>query len=583
MGRRRALPALALWPCLMAARTPEPQDDLVLRAMRDELKRSAGLRLANLEPPYYVEYGLHDGESLSVTATLGALVSAQRNRFRSPRIQVRVGDYKFDNTNYAYGGGQPGGPEGQMPIDDSYDALRRHFWLASDRAYKSALQALARKRSALQNMNVPDELPDFARAAAARTYAAYAKEPLDEEEWKQTLKDVSAVFAAYPEIVSSSLDLQAVQGVFRFLNSEGAEASVPERIMFLTVKAAALANDGMSLRLSRVFHALSFEHMASRGELRRGALEMAETLRALSRAPAGEPYTGPVLLEGEAAAQLLADLLGRGLAARRRPVSDPGRPIAFAAGDFEGRIGTRILPEWMDVVDDPTQTEWRGRPLLGHYRVDLEGVPARPVVLVEKGHLKSLLCTRQPVRGQEGSNGRARLPGAFGAKQASFGNLFVHATQTVSREELRKKLLSLCALLGRPYGLIVRRLDFPSSASAAEFRRLASRISEGGGRPLSLPVLVYRLYPDGREELVRGLRFRGFSSRSLRDIVAASEETTVFDFLDNGAPFALMGAGAFVAECSVIAPSVLFEEMQLERADEEIPVPPVVPPPAASN
>jgi hypothetical protein len=581
MGGPGGWAAAVLSPLLAFGQVQEPKDDIVLRAMRDELKRTAGLTLASLETPYYIEYGLHDGESLSIAATLGALVSVQRNRFRAPRIQVRVGGYKFDNTNYVHSDAQlGGGMEGQMPIDDSYDGLRRHLWLASDRAYKSALQAMARKRSALQNVNVPDDLPDFARAAPARTFAAFAKEPLNEEEWKQKLKTLSAVFAGYPEIVSSDVDLQAVQGVFRYLNSEGFEARVPERIMFLTVKARALAKDGMSLRFSEVFHALSFDRMASETELRKGMLEMAEHLRALSRAPVGEAYTGPVLLEGEASAQLLGDLLGRNLAARRRPVSEPGRHVPFVEGEFDGRIGTRILPEWMDVVDDPTQTEWRGRSLLGHYLVDLEGVPALPVSLVEKGYLKSLLRTRQPVRGQEGTNGRARLPGAFGAKAAGFGNLFVRASQTVSRDELRKKLLGLCGALGKPYGLVVRRLDFPSSASMGEFRRLASRMAQGGGRPVSLPILVFRLYPDGREELVRGLRFRGFSTRSLRDIVAASEETIVFDFLDNGAPFALMGAGAFVAESSVIAPSVLFEEMQLERADDEIPVPPVVPPPA---
>jgi hypothetical protein len=236
----------------------------------------------------------------------------------------------------------------------------------------------------------------------------------------------------------------------------------------------------------------------------------------------------------------------------------------------------------MDVVDDPTQTEWRGRALLGHYQVDLEGVPARPVNLVEKGMLKNLLRTRQPIRAGEGSNGRARLPGGFGAKAPGFGNLFVHARQTVSVEELRKKLVNLCRLSGKPYGIIIRRMDFPSSASMEEFRRMASRMAQAGGHPVSLPVVVSLLHTDGREETVRGLRFRGLSGRSLRDIVAASEDTTVFDYLDNSAPFALMGASSFAAESSVIAPSVLFEELQLERAEEEIPKPPIVPPPAVA-
>ena len=566
------------------AQAQEPEGDVVLRAMRDELKRSVSLTLANLERPYFIEYALHDGESLSISATLGALVSSYRSRFRAPRIQVRVGDYKFDNTNYvlsdfSFGGGVEAG---QMPVEDSYDGLRHHFWLATDRAYKSALQSIARKRAALQNVSVREDLPDFARAEAARSLLEFRKESVDEEEWKQRMRTLSAVFAGYPEIVNSSADMEAVLGVFRYVNSEGSEARTPEKLIYVRVKATAIAPDGMSLRLAEVFHSRVLDRMSSDVELKKGALDLAETLRLLARAPIGEAYTGPVLFESRAAAQLFAEVLGRNLAARRRPVSEPGRPLPFVDSEFEGRIGSRILPEWMDVVDDPTQTEWRGRALLGHYQVDLEGVPARPVNLVEKGMLKNMLRTRQPVRAGEGSNGRARLPGGFGAKAPGFGNLFVHARQTVSMEEMRKKLVNLCRLSGKPYGIIIRRMDFPSSASMEEFRRIASRMSQAGGHPVSLPVVVSLLHTDGREEPVRGLSFRGLSGRSLRDIVAASEDTTVFDYLDNSAPFALMGAGSFVAESSVIAPSVLFEELQLERAEEEIRKPPIVPPPSVA-
>ena len=80
-------------------------------------------------------------------------------------------------------------------------------------------------------------------------------------------------------------------------------------------------------------------------------------------------------------------------------------------------MGARVLPDTFDVVDDPTQKEWRGRPLFGSYEVDREGVVPKPLRLIEKGVLKNYLLTRQPVRGYEGSNGRARLPGNFGAQR----------------------------------------------------------------------------------------------------------------------------------------------------------------------
>jgi hypothetical protein len=141
--------------------------------------------------------------------------------------------------------------------------------------------------------------------------------------------------------------------------------------------------------------------------------------------------------------------------------------------------------------------------------------------------------------------------------------------------------MDLCRQRGKPYGLLVRKMDFPSSAPMAAVRRLIESMAQdgGGGRPVSVPILAYRVYSDGREELVRGLRFKGLSTRSLRDIVAAGGEPVVFDYLENGAPFAVMGAASFVAESSIIAPGVLFEELQLERSEQELPKLPIVAPP----
>ena len=277
----------------------------------------------------------------------------------------------------------------------------------------------------------------------------------------------------------------------------------------------------------------------------------------------------------------MSELVGRNLALTRKPVTEPGRPGAFTTSDLEGRQGARILPEWLDVIDDPTQTEWHGHPLFGHYRVDEEGVTPKALTLVEKGILKNYLLTRLPMRGYTGSNGRARLPANFGTQSAAATNLFVKAHKTTSLAKLQKKMMDLCKARGRPYGIIVRKMDFPSSAALDEVRRMMASQS-GSGRPVSLPVMVYRLYPDGREELVRGLHFKGLNVKSLKDIVAASDESNVFEFLENGAPFALIGAGNFVAESAVIAPSLLVDDLELARTEEEFPRSPVVPPPGLS-
>jgi hypothetical protein len=203
------------------------------------------------------------------------------------------------------------------------------------------------------------------------------------------------------------------------------------------------------------------------------------------------------------------------------------------------------------------------------------------VRLVEKGVLKNYLLTRQPVRGYSSSNGRARMPGSYGASTAGISNLFVRASETVPVAELKKKLIELCQARGKSYGIVVRKMDFPSSASFDEVRRLLQ--GSQGGRPVSLPLLVYKLFPDGHEELVRAVRFRGLNVRSLKDILAAGDDNAVFEFMDNSAPFALIGATGFTAEAAVIAPSILVDDLELHPLEDELPKLPVVPPPDTAS
>jgi hypothetical protein len=313
----------------------------------------------------------------------------------------------------------------------------------------------------------------------------------------------------------------------------------------------------------------------------RAIASLAENVSALAKAEKAEGYNGPVVFEREAAAQIFAQVIGKNLALAKRPVMEPGRPGAVPSSELEGRFGARILPEWMDLVDDPTQTEWRGRPLFGHYLVDMDGVAPTPLSVVEKGVLKNFLLTRQPARNFKSSNGHARLQGGFGANTAGIGNLFVKASETVTPAELKRKMIEICKTRNKPYGILVRKMDYPSSASFEELRRLLTGSASSGGsaKPVSIPILAYKVYPDGREELVRGLRFRGFNARSFKDILAASDENFVLEFLDNSAPMALMGGGGTVAQSCVIAPSVLIDDLEMERMEDEFPKIPIVPPP----
>ncbi len=566
---------------------PAREPDVLLRAMKDELARSRQLRIISLDPPYFFEYCVADEQTYSVNASLGALIATSQTSVRIPLVKVRVGDYSFDNTGHilseAYSGSRYD-PD-QLPLDENYLAFREAFWLATDRVYKTAEDAIARKRASVKNMNLPDQLPDFSKAPVEHAVLPIKNQRVNEAGWKDRVVKLSAIFSEYPQVLSSSVEMQAQKATNYLANSEGTVLRTPEDLAFIRVTARGLAPDGTEVRDAAVIQSFDVNGLPGEAELRRQMTQVANDVTALSQAAAGEPYDGPVLFEAEAAAQLFGQVLGDNLKITRKPIVDPGRTAPFVASELENRIGSRILPEWMDVVDDPTQTEWRGHTLLGHYLYDIEGVKAAPLVLVEKGTLKAFLLTRTPTsKGFDGSNGRARFTGAFGSDFPGFGSLFVRATQTVSAPDLKKKLIELCHERNKPYGMLVRKLDFPSTASFEEFRRMtASMAQSGGARPVSLPLLVYRVYPDGKEELVRRLRFRGLSVRTLKDIVAASDENYVFDFIDSNAPLALTGAGSFVSSASVIAPSILLDELEFEPVQEDVPKPPIVPPPPLSG
>ncbi len=569
--------------------TSQPQNansDPLLRAMKDEIKRVAELiRLhLTLDPPYYTEYRTEDTVSHSIAASLGALVEETDAAFRVPSVQLRVGTANFDNTDYVYSEFYPGNryDPGRLPLDNDYLAFRQVFWLATDRAYKTAEGAIARKRASLKNLSQAEGMPDFSPAPAAHLILPVQRQPFASPAWKSEVIRLSALFDAYPKVFSSGVQLESSQSVNYIVTSEGSELRTPEDLAYVRVAAHGQAPDGTEVRDASVFQAFYADGLPSEEALSREVKAVGEHVTALSQAPAGEAYDGPVLFEAPAAAQLFGQLLGDNLKLTRKPVTDPGRPSRYASSELENRLGSRILPEWMDVVDDPTQTQYRGHTLLGHYVYDMEGVAPHPLTLVEKGVLKNFLLTRTPVfKDYPGSNGRARMTGPYGGRWPGFGNLFIRASQTTPAADMKSKLMELCRTGNKPYGILIRKLDYPSTASVEEWERKMQ--AAGGSHLVVPPLLAYKIYPDGREELVRGLWFDGVSTRSFKDIVAASDENYVFDMIDSNAPFALVGAGSFTTTSSIVAPALLFEEMQLEPAQDETQKPPIVPPPALTS
>lgn len=579
--------SLALAGALAALASAQDSDPL-LRALKDEMARSRQLKIAGLDAPYFFEYRVEDTNSFTASATLGALLSARESHVRIPMVSVRVGDYAFDNTNHVYSdayGGSRYDPD-ELPLEDNYAAFRQVLWLGTDRAYKTAEDAIARKRSSLKNMSLPEPLPDFSKAAPVEAVLPIQRYPADSAAWKDRVVKLSAVFSDYPEVLASGVEMHISHSANYVVNSEGTAERTPEDVAYIRVRASTLAPDGTTVRDAEVIQAFDENSLPAETELRRQVADVAKNVSALAGAPLGEAYDGPMLFEARAAAQLFGEVLGDNLKVTRKPVADSGRGAPHVASEFENRIGSRVLPDWMDVVDDPTQAEWHGHTLMGHYSYDIEGVAPKPLPLIEKGVLKTYLLTRTPVfKGSEASNGHARLTGPFGTRGAGFGNMFVRASETVPAADMKKKLMEMCQQRNKPFGVLVRKLDYPSSASLDELRRMAASMAQsgGGGRPVPGPLLIYKVYPDGKEELMRGVRFRGVSARSLKDIAAASDENFVFDLIDSNAPLALMGAGSYLTTASIIAPAILFDELELEPIQEEVPKPPIVPAPSLTG
>ncbi len=538
--------AVMLSPVLCAAEEPV-EGDVVLRALVDELARSMELQLEDLEKPYLIQYKVEDRTGHWLAATHGAITQADRTRRRSFSSRVRVGGYDLDNTNFV--GGSRGGTRTSLPVDDDYVALRQGIWTATDRQYKGAVEALTRKRSYLEQKNIEDRPPDYTAAEPVTHLQSRAELKFDEATWRQRLEVVSGRFGKYPAIQNSEVSLVAGVVTDYTVNSEGTRLRVSDTGILLTLRADLQATDGMRLGDQRVFGGESFAELPTTEELVAAVDELCASLAELATAPILEEYTGPVLFEARAAGQVLASLLAPGLAGRPDPIGAPGR----SDDSLEKKLGKRILPRTFQVQDDPTVKRVDGKLLFGWYDYDAEGVPARRVQLVADGMLETMVMSRTPTRKIQGTTGHGRN-GRFGADaQATTANLFVSDEAGLEDDELKQALIEACQDEDLEFGLRITALD-----------------NVGSGY-LSDPVFAYRVYvEDGREELIRGVEFRPVEVRALRRILAAGKNRHVLNYFTPGS-----GLGA-----AVVAPALLFDELELSKVEEEFDKLPILDAPA---
>lgn len=558
---------------LLPAQGAEARDDVMARAMKDELARSMEkLQVENLEKPYFVSYRALERQAVTVRGTLGSLLSSADQTVRELNVEVRVGDYSLDNMNFLSSSFRPSRVSRMfsgavlLPLEDNYKEIRRQIWLATDSAYKKALEDLSKKRSVLQNKTRTEEIADFSKESPLQTTDLQGTVQVDRTVAEELVRSVSSLFRETPDVFTSEVKFEVINFHTRYLNSEGGSYEKSSSYTSLISKAGTQAKDGMSIEDFVAFYGRSPEDLPDQSQIIGGVRAMALRLAELRTAPLIDLYNGPVLFEGQAAAELFAQALAPRLVAVRRPLSDDPRfqRIAEQARNpLQDRLGARVLPRFLNVTDDPTRTEYDGHVLVGGYSVDGQGVKARKTALIQRGVLTTLLSDRTPSPGLNQSSGNRR------GSSLSPSNLFVTSTNELSNEQLKQELLSLVGELGKEYGVIVKRLGNGSFRSFQdETRRF---LLPPGPETIRVEgaILVYKVYPDGREELIRNAETSSFSVGAFKDIVATSDNSIVHTI-----PFQLPFRNPMVRPSrtvvSYIVPSLLFEEVTLKRPSGEI-------------
>jgi predicted Zn-dependent protease len=505
------------------------------------------LRLPGYEPPYYVGYTVRDVEATQIGARYGSLYDDSTRHDRLIVADVRVGSYELDSS----GGSETllllgaDGPSWVAPKDAPLEpdpaALRNSLWLVTDEKYKEALANFLKKRSRAVYREAGEErAPSFTRETPQRHVDPARPLALDRDRWRRIARQVSALFRAHPHVFDSGVRVMTNRQVRWIATSEGTRLVTESTIVGLHVAATARAPDGQLLEDGRDFYGRTEADLPSEAALRTAVAELAAELKALQSAPVIDPYTGPAILEPEAAGVLFHEAVGHRLEGERLDDDKEGQT-------FKGQIGRPVLPTFLSVSDDPTQTMAAATPLNGSYAFDDQGTPAQRVALIRDGLLESYLLSRQPVKPFTRSNGHGRAQGGR-MPTARMANLLVESRKAVSHEELKRQLLAEVRRQGRPHGLIIRDISGGNTNTT----------SYGYQAFKGTPRLVYRVdAATGKEELVRGVELVGTPLASVNKVLATDDAPRVF----NG----FCGAESGYVPVSTIAPALLVGEIELQR------------------
>jgi TldD protein len=530
----------------------------VLTAMQDELDRSMAALSKGDPPAYFISYTVADREESEVSGSNGALLTSGDNRGRWLEVQTRVGSYQLDDT-HKLGDRRPSwtSPGTNAALDNDIPILRREIWRETDRQYRAASEALIKVKTSqqVQVQTAEGNAPDFSREAPHTSIGTPVEIHVDRKPWEERVRKYTAAFSKSPAVLNSIATFTALGANQYQVNTEGTKLAFGQVHYRLELYVQSKAPDGMDINRYANFDWLTPKDAPDDKTVLDRVQTMIQETEALDKAPLVDPYAGPALLTGRAAAVFFHEVFGHRAEGFRQKDINEGQT-------FTSKIGEQILPDFISIKDDPTEAQFHGQMLLGNYAFDDEGAPAQNVSLVESGVLKTFLMSRSPLTDIPHSNGHGRRQPGF-VPVARQGNLIVSSRRTVTDDQLRAKLIELIKAQGRPFGLLIDDI-----AGGFTFT--------GRGQPQAfqvLPLVVYKVFPDGRpDQLVRGVDIVGTPLVSLTKIVATGDTPDIF----NG----YCGAESGSVPVSAVAPAILISEMEVQKKETSTDKPPILPPPA---
>ncbi|MFA6094094.1 MAG: metallopeptidase TldD-related protein [Elusimicrobiota bacterium] len=539
----------------------ELSKDPVLAVLETELGRTVkGLKNAEKVPLYYLGYELRDERTHDITASLGALNAENEQHYRSLDVDLRVGDRRFDNTHqikghesWSEGNGQRHFTE--VSSEDDPDALRADIWLRTEDVYREAVDRYT-KVSANKAVTAEEEdkSDDFSEEAPTSAVHAVQMPSLDAALWKERLKRLSAELKRYPFILDSDIYVGARAENRYYASSEGTRVVDGNVYVRLAYSLTGRTSDGMDLYRFKAYDAQDPSGLPPEERVLEDMRRSVSELESLLKAPITEPYTGPAILRARAAGVYFHEIMGHRLEGHRQKMEKEGQT-------FAKMLGQPVTAPFISVYDDPTLERLHGTDLRGHYLYDDEGMPARRVSLIEDGSLRSFLMSRLPIRAFQKSNGHGRRDAGYDVVPR-MANLVVEAKERMPYARLRERLISEVKKQGKPYGMIFEDITGGNTGT-------------GRSGPQSfkvIPLLVYRVYTDGRpDEVVRGVDIVGTPLTSFSRIIAAADDDGIF----NGT----CGAESGGVPVSAVSPSILFGEIEVEKKEKSSEKPPILPPP----